>query len=54
MGIMEEHPALEYMIVGPVAKGDPALMLPGTLQAPHLHHLRLSASANYAISAEAS
>ena len=42
MAIMEEYPVLEYMIVGPVAKCDPALMLPGTLQAPHLHHLRLS------------
>ena len=42
MAIQEEYPVLEYMIVGPVAKGDPALMLPGTLQAPHLHHLRLS------------
>jgi hypothetical protein len=42
VAIMEEYPVLEYMIVGPVAKGDPALMLPGTLQAPHLHHLRLS------------
>jgi hypothetical protein len=42
MAIMEEYPVLEYMIMGPVARGDPALMLPGTLQAPHLRHIRLS------------
>jgi hypothetical protein len=38
MAIEEEYPLLEYVIVGPVAKGDPALVLPGTLEAPHLHH----------------
>ncbi|KAF8498670.1 hypothetical protein F5888DRAFT_1690907 [Russula emetica] len=42
MAIMEEYPVLEYMTAGPVAKDDPALMLPGTLQAPRLHHLLLS------------
>ena len=42
MAIMEEYPVLEYMIVGPVAESDPALILPGTLQAPHLRQLRLS------------
>ena len=42
IAIQEEYPVLEYMVVGPVVKGDPALMLPGTLQAPHLHHLQLS------------
>ena len=43
MAIVEEYPVLEYMIVGHVAKGgDPALMLPETFQAPHLHHLLLS------------
>ena len=43
MAIVEEYPVLEYMIVGPVERGgDPALMLPETFQAPHLHHLLLS------------
>ena len=42
MSIVEEYPVLEYVIVGPVAKGDPALMLPETLQAQNVHHLLLS------------
>jgi len=41
MAINEEYPILEYMIVGPLTKEDPVLMLPETLQAPHLHHLAL-------------
>ena len=42
MATVEEYPVLEYMVVGPVAKDDLALILPGTIQAPHLHHLLLS------------
>ncbi|KAI0285883.1 hypothetical protein BGY98DRAFT_943855 [Russula aff. rugulosa BPL654] len=41
MASVEEYPVLEYMIVGPEAKDNLALMLPGALQAPQLHHLLL-------------
>ena len=41
MAIDEEFPILEYLIVGPWGKDSTALMLPETLQAPHLCHLAL-------------
>jgi hypothetical protein len=40
--IDEEFPILEYLIVGPPTKDSTALMLPETLQAPHLRHIALS------------
>jgi hypothetical protein len=40
--IDEEFPILEYLIVDPSAKESTVLMLPVTLQAPHLRHLALS------------
>ena len=40
--IDEEFPILEYLIVYGWAKDSTVLMLPGTLQAPHLRHLMLS------------
>jgi hypothetical protein len=42
MAIDEEFPILEYLIVGPWTKDNPALVLPETLQAPHLRHLALT------------
>jgi hypothetical protein len=42
MTIEEEYPILECMILAPSIKEDRALILPGTLRAPHLHHLVLS------------
>jgi hypothetical protein len=42
MAIDEEFPILEYLIVGPWTKDSTALMLPETLQAPHLRHLMLN------------
>jgi hypothetical protein len=42
MAIDEEFPILEYLIVGPWMKDSTALMLPETLQAPHLRHLALN------------
>ena len=41
MAIDEEFPILEYLIVSPSAKDSTALVLPETLQAPHLRHLML-------------
>ena len=41
MAINEEFPILEYLIVYPRAKDGTVLMLPKTLQAPHLRHLAL-------------
>ena len=41
MAIDGEFPILEYLIVGPWTKDSTALMLPETLQAPHLRHLTL-------------
>jgi hypothetical protein len=41
MAIDEEFPILEYLIVHPPLKDNTALMLPETLQAPHLRHLML-------------
>ena len=41
MAIDEEFPILEYLIVYPPEKDSTALMLPETLQAPHLRHLML-------------
>jgi hypothetical protein len=41
MAIDEEFPILEYLIVEPWAKDSMALVLPETLQAPHLRHLML-------------
>ena len=41
MAIDEEFPILEYLIMYPWAKDSTALMLPETLQAPHLRHLTL-------------
>jgi hypothetical protein len=42
MAINEEYPVLEYLIMGPLADNDrTALVLPETLQAPHLRHLSL-------------
>ena len=45
MAIDEELPILEYLVVYPWAKDSTALMLPETLQAPHLRHLALGGSA---------
>ena len=42
MAIDEEFPILEYLIVGPPMKDSTVLVLPETLQAPHLRHLMLS------------
>jgi hypothetical protein len=42
----EEYPVLEYLIVVPSRHDSPALMFPGTLQAPHLRHLTLLGFAN--------
>ena len=41
MAIDEEFPILEYLIVYPWAKDSTVLMLPETLQVPHLRHLFL-------------
>ena len=42
MAIDEEYPVLEYFIMIPSTEGSEfALMLPETLQAPHLHHVML-------------
>jgi hypothetical protein len=43
--IDEEFPILEYLIVYPFPKNDTPLMLPETLQAPHLRHLMLGSFA---------
>jgi hypothetical protein len=45
MAIDGEFPILEYLILYPSAKDNTALVLPETLQAPHLRHLMLSAFA---------
>ncbi|KAF8490324.1 hypothetical protein F5888DRAFT_1638120 [Russula emetica] len=37
----EEYPILEYLILAPLKQGDTILLLPETLQAPHLRHLLL-------------
>jgi hypothetical protein len=42
MAIDEEFPILEYLIVDRWTNDNTALVLPETLQAPHLRHLRLS------------
>jgi hypothetical protein len=42
----DEYPVLEYLVVGPSKQDSTALMLPGTLQAPHLRHLTLLGFAN--------
>jgi hypothetical protein len=41
MAIDEEFPILEYLIVDPSTKDDTPLVLPETLQAPHLRHFTL-------------
>jgi hypothetical protein len=41
MAIDEEFPILEYLILYPFAKESTVLVLPETLQAPHLRHLML-------------
>jgi hypothetical protein len=41
MAIEEEFPILEYLIVDPSTRDDTPLVLPETLQAPHLRHLML-------------
>jgi hypothetical protein len=41
MAIDEEFPILEYLIVSPWTKDSTVLMLPETLQAPHLRHFAL-------------
>ena len=41
MAIDEEFPVLEYLIVDTLIEDNTALMLPETLQAPHLRHLML-------------
>ncbi|KAI9512947.1 hypothetical protein F5148DRAFT_559957 [Russula earlei] len=41
MAIDEEFPMLEYLYIGPSTKHDTSLILPKTLQAPHLRHLIL-------------
>ena len=41
MAIDEEFPILEYLIVDPPMRDSTALMLPETLQAPNLRHLKL-------------
>jgi hypothetical protein len=45
MAIEEEFPILEYLIVDPFTKDDTPLMLPETLQAPHLRHFMLGSFA---------
>jgi hypothetical protein len=45
MAIDEEFPILEYLIIYPPPKGNTALMLPETLQAPHLRHFALGSFA---------
>jgi hypothetical protein len=45
MAIDEEFPVLEYLIVKSIKKEDTPLMLPETLQAPHLRHFMLASSA---------
>ena len=42
MAIDEEFPILEYLIVDPPKDDTSMLVLPETLQAPHLHHLTLA------------
>ena len=42
MAVDEEFPILEYLIVDRLPKDTTVLMLPETLQAPHLRHLLLS------------
>jgi hypothetical protein len=46
IAIDEEFPILEYLIIDPHVKNNAPLMLPGTLQAPNLHHLALSCFTN--------
>ena len=46
MAIDEEFPILEYLIMEPSLKDNTALMLPGTLQAPHLRYLALQGFAS--------
>ncbi|KAI0278462.1 hypothetical protein BGY98DRAFT_1096702 [Russula aff. rugulosa BPL654] len=41
MAIDEEYPTLEYLILEPPIEDNTALILPKTLQAPHLRHLVL-------------
>ncbi|KAI0274444.1 hypothetical protein BGY98DRAFT_935856 [Russula aff. rugulosa BPL654] len=41
MAIEDEFPILEYLIVDPFTKEDTPLVLPETLQAPHLRHFML-------------
>ena len=45
MAIDEEFPILEYLIVDPLARDDAVLVLPETLQAPHLRHFMLGSFA---------
>jgi hypothetical protein len=45
MAIEEEFPILEYLIVNPSTKEDTPLVLPETLQAPHLRHFMLGSFA---------
>jgi hypothetical protein len=42
VAIDEEFPILEYLIAGSLTDDGTALMLPGTLQAPNLLHLKMS------------
>ena len=42
LAIDEEYPLLEYLIMRPPTDESVALMLPETLQAPHLRHLALN------------
>jgi len=46
VGMDEEYPVLEYLVVGPSMQDSTALIFPGTLQAPHLRHLTLLGFAN--------
>ena len=41
MALVEEYPVLEYLIMMPLTHPSTALLLPETLQAPHLRHLLL-------------
>ena len=41
MAIDDEFPILEYLIVDPLTKDSTVLVLPETLQVPHLRHLML-------------
>ncbi len=42
MAINEEYPILEYLILVPPQERNTILILPETLQAPHLHHILLA------------